>query len=384
MKVKLALPKGQLQAGTAGLLERAALEFDQYHEGSGSYRPNCAERPGLFVKVLHEKDIAIQVAIGNYDLGICRLDWVEELLTKYHGDAVTRIREFGYGMRGVYAATACEAGCGSLEALRQRSGSLRIVTEYPNLAESFALERRLKHFQIFPVWGATGAYLPEHAELAVVAARSPERLLEQGLSPVATLLESSACLVANRNSLARKDLRRVLEALCSVDPQGLGLEDVNGNGVEPAANARDYGQGAVSLALPDGHQQRHMLQFLKKAGIGIDGYELDSTISRPRIALDGIAVKVIRPQDMPQQVANGNFDMAVTGRDWLRDHRLRFPSSPVEEMLELGFGRVRIVAVVNGDMPVSRTGDLRRSEREAALRVASEYVNIADRYALEN
>ena len=49
---------------------------------------------------------------------------------------------------------------------------------------------------------------------------------------------------------------------------------------------------------------------------------------------------------MPLQVANGNFDLAITGRDWLRDHHFRFPSSPVEELLQLGFGKVRIVAVV--------------------------------------
>ena len=25
------------------------------------------------------------------------------------------------------------------------------------------------------------------------------------------------------------------------------------------------------------------------------------------------------------QVANGNFDLAVTGKDWLEDHKCRFP-----------------------------------------------------------
>ena len=73
--------------------------------------------------------------------------------------------------------------------------------------------------------------------------------------------------------------------------------------------------------------------------------------TRPRIELDGVTVKVIRPQDMPLQVANGNFDLAITGRDWLRDHLYRFPSSPVDKVLDLGFGKVRIVAVVGGDLP---------------------------------
>jgi ATP phosphoribosyltransferase len=56
----------------------------------------------------------------------------------------------------------------------------------------------------------------------------------------------------------------------------------------------------------------------------------------------------------------------------------------VAELLPLGFGKVRIVAVVSKDMPVSGAEDLRKMRRDSALRVASEYVNIADRYAHDN
>jgi ATP phosphoribosyltransferase len=90
---------------------------------------------------------------------------------------------------------------------------------------------------------------------------------------------------------------------------------------------------------------------------------------------------------MPLQVANGNFDLAVTGEDWLLNHLYRFPSSPVKQVLRLGFGKVRIVAVVSNQLPVDspqglkellRKGDLTR------LRVASEYTDIADKYARDN
>jgi ATP phosphoribosyltransferase len=99
--VKLALPKGQLQDGTAALLREADLAIDDYREGSRSYRPQCEDIPALFTKVFHEKDIAIQVAIGNYDLGICRLDWVDELLIKYRSDAVVKVTDLGYGKRNL-------------------------------------------------------------------------------------------------------------------------------------------------------------------------------------------------------------------------------------------------------------------------------------------
>jgi ATP phosphoribosyltransferase len=89
---------------------------------------------------------------------------------------------------------------------------------------------------------------------------------------------------------------------------------------------------------------------------------------------------------MPLQVANGNFDLAITGRDWLMEHLYQFPSSPVTELVGLKFGKVKIVVVVSKDLPVDDVYSLRQlnAERSVPFRVASEYVNIADKYAREN
>ncbi len=142
----------------------------------------------------------------------------------------------------------------------------------------------------------------------------------------------------------------------------------------------------VRLALPDGHQQLHTLRLLTEAGIQLDDYPSAVGNRRPTTDLAGVTIKVIRPQDMPLQVANGNFDLAITGRDWLMEHLYQFPSSPVKELLDLKSGRVKIVAVVSKDLPVADVYSLRRfsAERAVPLRVASEYVNIADKYARDN
>jgi ATP phosphoribosyltransferase len=89
---------------------------------------------------------------------------------------------------------------------------------------------------------------------------------------------------------------------------------------------------------------------------------------------------------MPLQVANGNFDLAITGRDWLTEHLDQFPSSPVRELLDLKSSKVKIVAVVSRELSVDDTGGLREliAAREEPFRVASEYVNIADKYARDN
>ena len=142
----------------------------------------------------------------------------------------------------------------------------------------------------------------------------------------------------------------------------------------------------VRLALPDGHQQQYTVKLMEAAGIALEDYPSETGNRRPGINLPGVAVKVIRPQDMPQQVAGGNFDLAITGRDWLTEHLARFPSSPVSELADLKTGRVRLVAVVSREFSFDDTAGLSRyvTERETPLRVASEYVNIADKYARDN
>jgi ATP phosphoribosyltransferase len=198
------------------------------------------------------------------------------------------------------------------------------------------------------------------------------------------LLESSAYLIANRDSLERKNLSRLLTALSTGEAVESYVKESSAIDNSLEAQYAAMSGSSVSLALPDGHQQGHAVAFLNRAGLKIEGYNVGKATSRPRVDLEGVTVKVIRPQDMPLQVANGNFDLAITGRDWLRDHFYRFPSSPVDEVLVLGFGKVRIVVVVSKDLHVSSTDDLRKMRKDSGLRVASEYVNIADKYAHDN
>jgi ATP phosphoribosyltransferase len=66
------------------------------------------------------------------------------------------------------------------------------------------------------------------------------------------------------------------------------------------------------------------------------------------------------------------------------EHLYQFPSSPVKELLDLRLGKVKIVAVVSNDSPVSDASGLRDPRRTVPLRVASEYVNTADKYARDN
>jgi ATP phosphoribosyltransferase len=387
--IKIALPKGHLLDKTADLLRVAGWGLDGYHEKARFYRLKSQGFPNLSAKIFHERDIPIQVAIGNYDLGICGLDWIEELMVKYPSSDLVKIENLGYGKSGLYIAASPSEKILTVAQIKAKPDVVRIVSEYPNLAESFALNNRLPRFSIFPVWGGAEVYPPENADLALIRGKTEAELDNYGMTAVSKILDFGAFLIANRSSWESKDLDQVVASICINCDKLPPDKGPTANRVVAAEKPRQYpktAEDSVRLALPDGHQQAPMLNLLNKAGIKIDDYPSRAGNRRPIVNMEGISVKVIRPQDMPLQVANGNFDLAITGRDWLLEHLYQFPSSPVKEFLDLKLGKVRMVAVVSQALLVSDVHSLRQFTTKQAVpfRVASEYINIADKYARDN
>lgn len=387
--IKIALPKGRFLSATACFLREAGIEFARYSEESRIYRLQSPEHPFVSAKVFQEKDIPVQVSIGNYDLGICGLDWIEELVSKYPSSPLLKLLDLGYGRGGIYVTSSKFGEISDFQRLLNQCHTIRIVTEYPNLAETMALRFRLRKFKIFPVWGAAEVYPPENAEIALLWAESEAEIVAQNLLPLTNVLQTSAFLVANKISWEAKDLSWIVDifsgALVRRSKPWLKIRlgaKKTVNGFRPSVQS-----GNIWLALPDGHQQTPTLEFLNRVGFKLKGYSSDVLDRRPWCAIDWLRVKVIRPQDMPLQVANGNFDLAITGVDWFLDHVYRFPSSPVVKLFDLDFGRVKVVAVTSQDLPVDDIAGLRRlvgSKKLLTLRVASEYVNIADKYLRDN
>lgn len=389
MPVRIALPKGRLLAETASFLEKAGWKLSGYDSSLRNYRLSSRSFPDMLIKVFQEKDIPVQVAIGNYDLGICGLDWIEELSVKFTGNSLVRIKDLGYGKGALFVAGSRAQRDLTVETIKQQMGLVRIVSEYPNIAESFALSSRLRRFAVYPVWGAADAYPPESATLALVSGSRDGKSLNNGIAPLSKVIDFSAYLIANKQSWIEKDLSQITKTLENAQP---GIQSNLYQSapsytkfLPPAFPVNGPTSDLVRIALPDGHQQKFTVELLNRAGIQIDDYPSTQGNRRPAIKMEGVVAKVIRPQDMPLQVANGNFDLAITGRDWLTDHLAAFPSSPVQELLDLKFGWVKIVAVVSNQVPVDSVYALRQTgfQNMPSLRVASEYINLADKYARE-
>jgi len=396
--IKLALPAGDLRKPLAEVLSARGLHVAGYGEGSRAYRLPVEGHDEVAVRVFREKDIPIQVALGNYDLGICSLAWLVEMQVRFPEQPIVPLRDLGVG-RSVVLAAAHSSTAQGLEELAALP-VVRIASEYPSIAEAFAMAARFPAYRVQGVWGAAEAYPPEDADVAVLAATDGESVRSQGLRPLFELLESSAWLLANRASLGTKELGDLLALLVGAGqsapaprrPDGpygapVGAGGLNLPGPLPLTRRNSRGGSSretVRLAVPDGHQQRHVVDALRAAGLALEGYDESTCLRRPASPIEGLEVKVVRPQDMPQLVATGEFDLAISGRDCLMDHRYRFPSSPVEEVLDLHRAEYNLCAVVSEDVPadgIEGALELWRSQGRAAVRVAAELPGIADHYA---
>jgi ATP phosphoribosyltransferase len=382
--VKIALPAGDLRAPVAEALSAAGLHVEGYGEGSRQYRLQVRGRDDVGVRVFREKDIPIQVALGNYDVGITSLAWVQEIQSRFPLQLLIRLGDLGIGPGKVVAAGCAE----TLPALDDIGalGRVRLASEYPNIADAFARAARLPRYRVQPVWGAAHAYPPEDADVVIVGVSEEGFLAEHGLAPLFTLLDNSAWVIANANALASKDLRFVLDALL-----GAGRGAQNGAlRLPPPIASRSNGRGEVPrrdvlrMAVPDGHQQRHVYEALQAAGLVFAGYEEKTTVRRPESGIDGLAVKVVRPHDMPALVATGEMDIAVTGRDCLNEHLYQFPSSPAHEIIDLQRAQYNLSAVVEADLPADDLAGAfehwRKKGRES-LTIAAEFPATADHYA---
>jgi len=152
MNLSLAVPKGRLLGQTAAILSGAGLALDNYNENSRLYRLKSGKYPDMRAKIFQEKDIPIQVAIGNYDMGNLRVgNGSKNEMVNIPASALVSFKNLGYGAGAIYAAVSDRALHNNT--IDVRGPSVRIVSEYPNLAEALAQKLRLKRYRVFPFMG---------------------------------------------------------------------------------------------------------------------------------------------------------------------------------------------------------------------------------------
>ena len=78
----------------------------------------------------------------------------------------------------------------------------------------------------------------------------------------------------------------------------------------------------LRLVLPKGSLERATLDLFDAADLAVSrssAVDYKATIDDPRIA----EVRILRPQEIPLYVAEGLFDIGITGRDWIEETGVR-------------------------------------------------------------
>ena len=134
----------------------------------------------------------------------------------------------------------------------------------------------------------------------------------------------------------------------------------------------------LRLVVPKGSLERQTFELFAAADLKIQrSSEVDyrGTIDDARID----EVYVLRPQEIPVYVADGMFDLGITGRDWIEE-----TGANVVALGELVYSKttekpVQIVLAVHASSMARRVEDL-----PAGTRVSTEYPRLAERFFVDH
>jgi ATP phosphoribosyltransferase len=130
----------------------------------------------------------------------------------------------------------------------------------------------------------------------------------------------------------------------------------------------------LRLVLPKGSLERATFDLFEAADLPVtrlSAVDYKATIDDPRID----DVRILRPQEIPRYVAEGLFDLGITGRDWVEE-----TGAEVVSLGQLAYSKatsnpIRVVVAVAADAEVKRVDDLPNG-----VRVSTEYPELTRRY----
>ncbi len=130
----------------------------------------------------------------------------------------------------------------------------------------------------------------------------------------------------------------------------------------------------LKLVLPKGSLEKATLELFEAADLAVtrrSDVDYRAMVEDPRID----DVRILRPQEIPLYVAEGLFDLGITGRDWIEE-----TGSEVVSLGELHYSKatarpISVVLAVPAASPIERVEDLGQG-----VRVSTEYPELTRRY----
>ncbi len=130
----------------------------------------------------------------------------------------------------------------------------------------------------------------------------------------------------------------------------------------------------LRLVLPKGSLEKATLELFAAADLAVSrssNVDYRASIADPRVD----DVRILRPQEIPVYVAEGLFDLGITGRDWIEER-----GADVVSLGELQYSKatanpIRVVLAVADDSPFKTLADLAGQR----VRVSTEYPELTRR-----
>ena len=237
MKLRLGLPKGSLQDATFELFRQAGFKISV---GSRSYFP-VVNDPELEILLMRAQEIPRYVCEGVLDAGISGLDWIRE------NDAdVVEVADMIYSKStsNPIKLVLAVAEDSDIKDVADLNGK-RVATEMVNVTRNYLRDHGVTAAVEFS-WGATEVKVPHLVDAIADLTETGSSLRANKLRVIATILESTTKLHANRDAWDDPWKREKLENI-SILLQGalmgrskLGLK----------MNVPDEALGAILAVLP--------------------------------------------------------------------------------------------------------------------------------------
>jgi ATP phosphoribosyltransferase len=129
----------------------------------------------------------------------------------------------------------------------------------------------------------------------------------------------------------------------------------------------------LTIALPKGSLEEQTMLLFAQADLEVkkSSREYNPTISDPRIG----KVKILRPQEIPVFVQDGDFDLGISGYDWVTETGADVVEVADMPYAKTGTGLVSMVLAVPDSSAVQSARDIAPGSR-----ITTEFPNVTRRY----
>ena len=130
----------------------------------------------------------------------------------------------------------------------------------------------------------------------------------------------------------------------------------------------------VKFAIPKGSLEEATFSILEQSWT-----KVNRKSRTYRVFLDDpqISVKMLRPQEIPNLVSEGLYDVGITGKDWIEETKAN-----VELILDLEYGKIKLVIAIPEKYKFKNLDAMitAYAKKKKILRISSEYLTTASKF----